>query len=301
MRDRFTPDDLEAWRREGAVVMPGFFSAEEVAAVAADFELVFGDPSEQAVDDPMVRGGSFHPRQFTNNEPVPFDCSPALNLIGAHPALVAFARAALGTPDVRLYQCLAWAKFTGTADYEQPFHCDYMNHTLTAPSEVVGANSMTVLAWFSDVTEAHGATHWVTRPDSDRVAGPEATVGFETQNAVHEKLLPYARTTAGPAGSAFAYGIDVYHRGTNLTAPKGHRYAVTACYKRTGDDAIGYTAWPYHHTRPWGRIFAHATPEQLALFGVQPPGDPFWTPVTLNRAKARYPEWDLSPYEAAMA
>ncbi len=52
-----------------------------------------------------------------------------------HPALIAFAKQALHADAVHLYQCQAWAKFTGDADYDQPFHCDYVNHTLTAPSE----------------------------------------------------------------------------------------------------------------------------------------------------------------------
>ena len=55
------------------------------------------------------------------------------------------------------------------------------------------------------------------------------------------------------------------------------------------------------YTRPWREVFSIATPEQLACFGVQRPGDPFWTETTLARAQVRYPEWDLSPYRAAMA
>jgi hypothetical protein len=41
-----------------------------------------------------------------------------------HPALIAFAKATANTPAVHVYQCQAWAKFTGEADYDQPFHCD---------------------------------------------------------------------------------------------------------------------------------------------------------------------------------
>jgi hypothetical protein len=59
----------------------------------------------------------------------------SLNLIGVHPALIEFARSAMRSDDVYLYQCQAWAKFTGDADYDQPFHCDFVNHTLTAPSD----------------------------------------------------------------------------------------------------------------------------------------------------------------------
>ena len=36
------------------------------------------------------------------------------------------------------------------------------------------------------------------------------------------------------------------------------------CFKRAGNDSIGFHAWAFHHTKPWARIFDHATPEQLA-------------------------------------
>jgi hypothetical protein len=304
MTGRFTPDHVETWRRDGGVLIPQFFTAAEVAAVVADFEKVFAGVSGAA--EPLVKSvpgliGSFNAAQFKSFEAVPLDCSPALNLIGVHPALMAFARAALETEDLNLYQCQAWAKFTGAADYEQPFHCDYLNHTLVAPSEDVRRNSVTIMCYFTDVTEGHGPMHYVPKPDSDPIAGPEATMGWPPeQSALHAKLAPYGRSTAAPAGSIFPYSIDLFHRGTNLTAPGGRRFAVTACFKRRGDDTIGYHAWPFHHMQPWRNIFDHATPEQLACFGVHPPGHPFWTETTLRRAQARYPDWDLGPYRAAM-
>jgi hypothetical protein len=305
MSDRFTPEHIETWRREGGVLIPSFFTADEVAAVVADFERVFGPgvgADAPKVHNPEGKPGNFNPAQFKNIQAVPLDCSPALNLIGVHPALIAFARAALGTEDLHIYQFQAWAKFTGEADYAQPFHCDFNNHTLVAPAEDPRQNTVTVMCYFTDVTEAHGPMHYVAKSDSDPISGPEGSLGGPAaQTALHTRLAPFARSTAAPAGSIFPYGIDQFHRGTNLTAPGGRRYAVTACFKRRGDDTIGYHAWPFHHTQPWARIFDHATPEQLACFGVHPPGHPFWTEVTLKRAQARYPDWDLGPYRAALA
>lgn len=277
-----------------------FFTADEVAAVRADFEQVF--QRSAGVEAPLSkkqpgRVGGFHAAQFATFEAVPFDCSPALNLIGVHPALIAFAKAALHTDDVYLYQCQAWAKFTGDADYDQPFHCDFSNHTLTVPADDAALNSVPILCYFTDVDEAHGPMHYVTRTDSARIAGPEAT--FTAAAEVQTQLARHERSSAAPAGSIFPYGIDIYHRGTNLTAPRGVRYAVMSCFKRAGNDAIGYHAWPFHHTKPWHRIFDHATPEQLRCFGVQPPGDPFWTESTLRRAQLRYPGWNLTPYRQA--
>lgn len=303
--ERFTEAHVEAWRRDGGVLIQGFFTPDEVEAVAADFHHVFG--REHGAEAPLDRKragelGRFNPAQFATFEAVPLDCSPALNLIGVHPALVGFARAALGCTDVHLYQCQVWAKFTGDADYDQPFHCDFVNHTLTVPAEDEHLNSVTVLCYFSDVTEAHGAAHYVARTDSAGVAGPEATLLLEptAHTELQERLRPFDRSTAGPAGTVFPYAIDVFHRGTNMTAPLGHRFAVMACFKRADNAAIGYHAWPFHHTKPWARIFDHATADQLACFGVPRPGDPFWTPVTLQRAQARYPGWDLTAYREAL-
>ncbi|HEX7761428.1 MAG TPA: phytanoyl-CoA dioxygenase family protein [Caulobacteraceae bacterium] len=305
MTDRFGPEHLAAWRRDGGVLIEDFFTPAEVEAVRADFVQVFG--RTEGADEGLVKTagddtGKFHATQFATLEAIPFDCSPALNLIGVHPALIAFAQQALSTTDVHLYQCQAWAKFTGDADYDQPFHCDFSNHTLVAPAEDAALNSVTILCYFSDVSDAHGAMHYVTRPDSDKVAGPEASLDREPEasSRLQQALRPYERSSAAPAGSVFPYSIDVYHRGTNMTAPKGHRYAVMACFKAGANDAIGFHAWAFHHQKPWARIFDHATPEQLACFGVKPPGHPYWTEVTLCRAQARYPGWDLTPYRLAM-
>ena len=305
MIERFTEEHLETWRREGVAPIHNFFTSEEVAAVRADFVQVFGraEGDEEGLD--RKKGdevGRFHPSQFKGIEAVPVDCSPALNLIGVHPALIAFAKRALKAEAVHLYQCQAWAKFTGEADYDQPFHCDFVNHTLTAPSEDAHLNAVTIMCYFSDVTDAHGPMAYVTRPDSLKVAGPEATFDFDPERhaALQAGLRSFGRSSAAPAGSIVPYGIDIYHRGTNMTAPRGVRYAVMVCYKTASNDAVGYHAWPFHHTRPWGVIFNNATPEQLACFGVHSPGHPFWTEETLRRSQVRYPGWDLSPYRAAI-
>ena len=109
-----------------------------------------------------------------------------------------------------------------------------------------------------------------------------------------------SKYSTAPAGSVFAYGIDVYHRGTNLTEPGGLRYTLTASYKAAGNDMIGWSAWPYRFLEPWHLIFYNATPEQLACIGVPRPGDGFWTERTLRRTQERWPGWDLTAYREAL-
>lgn len=312
---------ITAWHRDGAVVLDRFFDAETIAAVRADCDTIFGGAREGTAVDHKPAGsvGVFEMAQFRNYEHLPFAASPAINLIGLHPQLIAFAKAALGVDDVRLYQCDAWAKFTGEADYDQPFHCDFKNHTLTVPGDDAAEGTINFMIYVTDVADDLGAIHYVPNPQAATVVGAHRTVlpeeasgagraalsldqhdvtGFG-EEAQH-RLKALEQSGAATAGSIFAYSIDVYHRGTNLTRPGGHRYTITASYKAAGNDMIGWTAWPYHFLRPWKRLINHASPEQLACLGIPRPSDPFWTETTIARTQQRWPGWNAEPYRAAM-
>ena len=312
MTNRFTNEHIEVWRKQGAVVVPDFFKDKEIVKVAEDFEIIFpGRKAEAEALNKKQKGevgnklplqlsgkeiGENHKQQFKNFENIPFDCSSSLNLISVHPSLIEFARSALKTNHVRLYQAQAWAKFTGEADFDQAFHCDFGNHTLTVPSRDECLNSITFIIYFTDVTEAHGPTHYVNRTDSNNFEGMKRFLKHRADLQHQEELKKFERSAAGPAGTLLAYGIDVFHRGTNLTEPGGYRYAMTSCFKKAGNDAIGYTSWPWHFTKPWHKIFENATPDQLNCFGVPLPRDPFWTEETLSLAQLRYPKWDMTEY-----
>lgn len=300
MAKRFTDQHIKTWRKEGAVVLPEFFEQTEIDKVLDDFKIIFPRPKgslEEVNKKQKGEIGKTNINQFKHFENIPFDCSSALNLISVHPSLIEFARAALKTEDVTLYQAQAWAKFTGEADFNQAFHCDFGNHTLTVPSKDECLNSITFIIYFTEVSELLGPTHYVNRTDSKGFEGMKRFLK-DREDIQHQKeLTKFERSAAGPAGSLLAYGIDVFHRGTNLTKPGGYRYAMTSCFKKAGNDSIGYTAWPWHFAKPWNKIFENATPEQLNCFGVPLPGDPFWTNETLSLAQSRYPNWDLSKYQ----
>ena len=141
-----------------------------------------------------------------------------MNLISLHPGLIALAKDLLGCENVQLYQSHTWAKFTGEADYEQPFHCDYGNHTLTVPAENSSDKTVNFVIYISDVTDPLGAMHYVRRADSERILGARAiTAAADKQVALQAE----GRSAAAPAGSVVAYCIDTFHRGTNMVEPKG--------------------------------------------------------------------------------
>ena len=74
---------------------------------------------------------------------------------------------------------------------------------------------------------------------------------------------------------------------------------MTASFKAAGNDQVGWTSWPFHFLKPWNKVIANATPEQLACLGIPRPGDAFWTQTSLALTQQRWPDWDMSAYRAA--
>ena len=295
---RFTAAQLDEWRNEGGVLLERFFTPAEIEPCRADMQTLYGERQTQGAmplnEKQEGQIGVISRDQFRNFDDMPFACSPALNLIALHPALIELARAALGTEQVHLYQSHSWAKFTGEADFDQNFHCDFKNHTLTVPAEDLDQRTINCMIYFTDVTDELGAIHYVPLSASNEVCGAERDP-FGPEE-VQAPLKAVERSGAGPAGSIFAYGIDVYHRGTNLTLPGGVRYTLTASFKAAGNDMIGWSAWPVSFMRPWHIFFEHCTPDQLSCLGIPQPGADFWTEETIRRTLKRWPMWDAQPY-----
>ncbi len=299
---RFSDRHVAQWREEGFVILERFFEKSEYEPVLQDFEVLYEaagkpEPSGAALKEVNdVRANRM--LQFKNIHVLPYEGSSAINLISLHPALIELARALLGVSDVRLYQSHTWAKFTGEADYDQDFHCDYGNHTLLVPSDEPELRTVDFILYLTDVSKAHGALRYVTRPDVLAALGRPALSDFTEQGQA--ALRQRERAVEVPAGSILAHGIDTVHRGSNLTAPNGRRFSMTIGYKAAGSDHIGFHTWQATRGRPWHIVFEHASPEQLACLGVPRPGDRYWTARTLELCQARWPGWNLEPYRAAL-
>jgi len=300
---RFSAEHVERWREEGFVVMERFFDASEYEPVLHDFESLYRDAGKSdGVGSARQRNeGDAAPSnralQFKNIHVLPYEASSALNLLSLHPALIAFAQALLGVSDVRLYQSHTWAKYTGEADYDQEFHCDYGNHTLLVPADDPAQRTVDFVIYFTDVTKEHGALRYVTKSDVLSALGRPALSALNEKEL--EALHAIERAVTVPAGSLVAHGIDTLHRGSNLTAPNGRRFSLTVGYKAAGSDHIGFHVWQATQNRPWHLIFNHATPEQLACLGIPKPGAAFWTERTLELTQKRWPSWNMSEYFAA--
>ena len=295
------PHHLEQWHEQGVVVLPGFFSDGDIAPIYQDFVRLYGTAGKgdgQALTvSTDVTTGAFHPKQFVNMDTLPYHGSVAMNLISLDPRLIRLASELLGCEHVHLYQSHTWAKFTGDADYDQPFHCDFSNHTLTVPSEDPSQRTVNFVIYLSTVTDELGAMHYVPKREAYDILGPGAVGAPPEQQSA---LRAVQRSAAAPAGSLVAYGIDTFHRGTNMTATGGLRYTMTVSFKRAENANIGFHVWQHAAHRPWEQVMHHASPEQLACLGIPLPGDPFWTPRTLGQCQKRWPAWDMQAYRDAL-
>ena len=298
---RFTEKHVAQWREDGFCVIDDFFSTEEMAPLLADYEILYAESRqpERAQDSVyMGRKSEDYPTagrsQFVNIHTMPYEGSVELNLISLHPALIHLARALLGVDDVHCYQSHTWAKFTGQTDYEQDFHCDFHNHTLTVPSEDHAARTVDFIFYLTDVTEQNGSMRYVTKSDVIKAIGRPALAAPLDEE--QESLRQYERKVEVPAGGLVAHSIDTMHRGSNLLESGGRRFSMTVGYKAAGNDNIQYHVWQTAPDKDWAKIINHATPEQLTVLGIPRPGDKFWTLRTLKLTQARWPDFDMTAY-----
>jgi len=299
MNHRHNDSDVDTWREQGFVIIEDFFLKDEIAPVLKDFQQLYSQQSQQIGSRSELNRkatgqiGRFHSKQFLNFDSLPYQASEAINLISLHPALICFAQDLLGTEKVHLYQSHTWAKYTGEADYDQPFHCDFGNHTLTVPADNPIDRTVDFIVYISDVTDELGALRYVTKPDSAEIIGEhELTAPEEMQILLKQR----ERSAAAPSGTLVAHSIDTFHRGSNLTADNGFRFTMTMGYKAAGNDMIGFHVWQDAADKPWGEILSNASPEQLQCLGIPLPGDPFWTPRTLKLTQSRWPKWNMQAY-----
>ena len=164
---RVSDTQLAQWRADGAVLVPDFFTRDELAPVHAEYLRLHPLPQTPAGavahEDLGEHIGRFDRAQFKGTLNYPFAANVAMNLLPLHPALIDTARRTLRVADVFMYQCHTWAKFTGEADYAQEFHFDYGNHTLLVPGDEKQYGTVNYVIYLTDVTRAQGALAYVPR------------------------------------------------------------------------------------------------------------------------------------------
>jgi hypothetical protein len=298
-------DAARAWQTDGFVILPGFLPAAELTSAVRDLDLLF--PSADGFHDGTdPRRERFLGDEFAGIDTFPF-AGAEISLTAVNHRLLALAKALLEDDDIQLYGAEAWAKYTGACDYEQALHRDYLNHTVLVPSTTPGCQQVEMFVFLNDVPEELGPPHLVSRQHTAHLpAVPNWLLrpgqsGADRFVAEADPGLYEAEVSgAGPAGTVIAFEPGTYHRGTQLSAPRGARYSMHLCFRPAAvqwGQRVGWAAKSF--TSEWVEFVSRAGPQQLHALGFPPPGHRYWTSETLAGMALRYPRLDLSPWQPA--
>jgi hypothetical protein len=204
----------------------------------------------------------------------------------------------LGTADLALYMGIATAKYAHQASgYNQLLHADYPNHMLVVPRHDIGYQQVEFFVYLTDVGPEDGATRFVSWQKTKDIPVERHTLNYVD----YAELYADVSNAAAPAGSVVAYRPDVYHRSVDFTDASRYRVMLHVSFRHREAGWGGYQAWPIRGFSPeLTKYVQQATPRQLALMGVPPPGHPYWNEATLAGVQARYPGLDMTPWRSAL-
>jgi len=301
--ERLSDDQLSDLYEFGAVLIPAFFSREEIADAQRDIGEMFAEvtarhvPSSEVLNAPELR--EFSTGSFFDYSDFPYD-SEALNLIGSHPAVLAAAKKALQSDRILMHYNYASAKYGGKQNYSQPLHLDSPMHSFFAPSQNPHYSAINFVVYLSDVDSLCGPLSYVPLTHTRDLPYGKITLDSEENAAFESREV----TTTGAAGSLLIYFHQTYHRGTNLRGPGCTRFQLVASYHaREASPFIGGAPWPRKaltSTHQWEYFLPFANAEQLDVIGIPPPGHDFWTESILDELGRRFPGWNLDDYYAAL-
>lgn len=288
---------VQAWHREGYLVVHGLFPAKLVeTAVAA---------AHQRWEQGASLGG--------------FPFAPeldAFNQIALHPRLLKAAEQCLGTDDLRLCQSglmdKAHAPALGGArgersDFapgEQGLHQDYSNNTLVVPPRPPQLpETLNCIVYYSHNPDCGGATTAVPFSATNQAKIPRTysvVDDWPIRRSKQHALYTHERAVEYRPGTALLYRMDTFHRGTPLK-PGGRRLTHHLVIKRASAEWMGsnsFVTGVAHRSD----LVARLSPWQRQALGIPMPRNPYWTDETVALLRQRYPELaDADAYKVAVA
>lgn len=310
---------LEAFQRDGFILVADLFDPAEMAAALNDMEHIFyGKPFAEYLAEfdrtgkapsiePTVKNASSHYGDTVHGRTqFPTESDALDRLIENEEYLDIFGQC-LGTNDMSYCNAHLFLR-SGPSDQRYPehpwqgYHADYGSNTFLPPSQDVDAfNYINCGVYLHDVEDYGAPMHVI--PGSHRQA-PETLLRLgSTQGNIDdireapEFALPVAAT--GKAGSALFYSSYLIHAAVPFKDKRKQRALWTLSMARGDTSRWIKLANPWSRPeRPFSEPFwEKTTPSVRALFGWPPPGHAYYSETTLKGLAMKYPNMDLTPYQ----
>ena len=286
--------DLDRLEHDGFVVLPGFIGPDTLEPVLAEISAMYPTADEFHGDPDSARSRRFRDSQFGGVDNLPF-VSQAWNRLAVDERLLALARQALATDDIRLYQAESWAKYSSAIDYDQHHHRDFPNHTIVVPTADARFRHVEMFVYVNGVEPDLGPTMIVPRSQSRDIP----PLPNWQPRAERPELYDAEVSVLGPPGTVLVYWPDTHHRGSRIIREAAARFTLHLNFRRSEAEWVGRRGWGNHANHDdWVTFVEGLAPGQLSVFGFPPPGHPYWTEETLAGVQARYPRLDMSPWFA---
>jgi hypothetical protein len=241
------------WRAHGFVILPGFVPAAELRPALGELPAMYptADGFHDGTDE---RRDRFIADEWAGIDHFPFR-SAELSLLAVSDRVIDLAQTLLADTDLRVSSAEAWAKYTSAADYDQPMHRDYLNHTLVAPTDDPRFWQLEMFIYAAEVRAAGPAGTVVAWAPGTFHRGTALTLPRGARYTVHLAFRPACAEWGQRTGwGNLSHELDWYrfaHRATPRQLalfgfpPPGHPYWTEATLAATAERYPGLTMTPW--------------------------------------------------------
>lgn len=306
---------IDAFRRDGFIIVDGLFDPEEMAAALNAMEkLWYGKSYAEylAEFDRTGKAGTVEPRAIVSIDnngyteygsaqfPTGLDASD--RLIENEEYLNIFAQC-LGTDDVSYCNAGLFMRSGPTdrrhSEYPwQGYHIDHFTNSFLPPSESVGSfDYINSWVFLHDVDNDGAPLHVI--PGSHRHAADVfLRLGSHIDDIRKAPELPEPQPASARAGSALFYSSCLIHAAVPFSNRRKQRALWTLSMAR--GDTSAWTrltnSWNSNERPFFEQLWQKTTPKVRSLFGWPAPGHVYYTETTLKGIAIQFPDMDLTPY-----
>lgn len=309
-------NQIDAFRRDGFIIVDGLFDPEEMAAARSSMEELFYGKSFSEYLAEYDRTGKAGPVEvramvsIDNNgyteygsAQFPTGLEALDRLITNEEYLRIFAQC-LGTNDVSYCNSGLFMR-SGPTDQRhsehpwQGYHVDHFTNSFLPPSEAIGLYEY-INSWvFLHDIDTDGAPIHVIPGSHHQATYVFLRLGSHIDDIRKAPELAEPIPAVAKAGSVLLYSSCLIHAASPFTNMRKQRAVWTLSMGR--GDTSAWTrltnAWNSPERAFFERFWQKTTPMVRSLFGWPAPGHAYYTEKTLKGIAIQFPNMDLSPYQ----